>query len=86
MSDIWIVLVDDRHSTDVDAFPFSSEKRAVEVAREQIEANAAHPESVDWVTDTEPPEPGDEVVFFATYGDANTETVTVVRRTLDGEP
>ena len=32
MTDVWIVLVEDRH-TDVDALPFSSEERAIEVAR-----------------------------------------------------
>ena len=81
-----MVIVDDRHSADVDVLPFTTQERAVEVAREMIGLNAAHPERVDWVTDTEPPEPGDDVVFFATYGDANTESVTVIRRTLNGEP
>ena len=34
--DIWIVLVQDRHS-DVDARPFSSEERAIEYARSQVD-------------------------------------------------
>ena len=40
--DVWIVLIEDRHS-DVEALPFSSEERAVAYARAQVEANARHP-------------------------------------------
>ena len=40
MSDIWIVLIEDS-SVDFDALPFSTEERAVEVAREQVLAHAA---------------------------------------------
>ena len=83
MSDIWIVLVEDGHA-DVDALPFSSEERAIEVARAQVEANAAHPESVDWVTDLAPGT-ADGAVFLATYGDVNSDCVSVIKRTLDGE-
>ena len=84
MSEIWIVLVEDRH-TDVDALPFSARERAIRVARETVEANAAHPESVNWVTDLEPADPESDMVFLATYGDVNGDAVSVIKRTMDGE-
>ena len=83
MSDIWIVLIEDS-SVDFDALPFSTEERAVEVAREQVLAHAAHPEDINWS-----PEAGvdaDELSFIATYGDVESDCVSVIRRTLDGEP
>lgn len=83
-ADIWIVIVEDRHAA-VEALPFSSEDRAVEFAREQVRANAVRPESVRWLTDLEPASTGDDMVFLATYGDDGSDSVSVVRQTLDGE-
>ena len=61
MTDVWIVLVEDRHA-DVDALPYSTEDQAVAVARAAVEANAQHPGSIDWDADLTP----------AVYGDNDT--------------
>ncbi len=73
--DIWIVLVQDRHS-DVDARPFSSEERAIEYARSQADDDdVAEPLNQAML--------GDGWVFYLPYGTEG-DCVRVVKRTLDG--
>jgi hypothetical protein len=45
VADIWIVLIQDRH-TDVDARPFSTEEAAVAAAWKAARANSWHPGDV----------------------------------------
>lgn len=77
MTDIWIVLIEDRH-IDVKALPFSSKDRAIEVAR----AWAGLPDR------DEPALTGrmikDGWVFLVTYGTEG-DRIRVVKRTLDDE-
>lgn len=82
-TDIWIVLIEDRHA-DVEAMPFSSEKRAVEAAREQVLKNARHPDDIDWDVPMTTAARADGWVFLAEYGtETESERVRVVRRALD---
>jgi hypothetical protein len=73
--EIWIVLVEDRHS-DVDAVPFSSEERAAGYARSQVDDRDLPAELNDamrkdgWVL----------CIPYGTEGDC----VRVVKRTMDG--
>ena len=80
--DVWIVLVEDRH-TDVEPLPFSSEERAIDVAREQVEANARHPESIEWDAQMTTAARADGWVFYIPYSTEG-DCVRVVKRTLDG--
>ena len=75
-AEIWIVLIEDRHS-DVDALPFSSEERAVEYARKQA-PDGRHDGS-------EPLNDAmrrDGWVFYLPYGSEG-DHVRVVKRTMD---
>lgn len=75
MSDVWIVLVEDRHA-DVDAQPFSSEEQAIAYARSQVD-------------DGDTPEPLNDAmvrdgwVLYIPYGTEG-DCVRVVKRTMDG--
>jgi hypothetical protein len=77
VTDIWIVLIEDRHA-DVEAQPFSSEERA-----------AGHARTVGAQSDgAEPAEltPGmreDGWVLYIPYGTEG-DHIRVVKRTLDG--
>lgn len=83
MTDVWIVIVEDRH-IDVDAFPFSGEQRAAEFAREQVRANAAHPEYVS-EQELTPAMRDDGWVLLIEYGTEG-DCVRVIKRTVDAEP
>ena len=75
-TDIWVVLVEDRHS-DVDARPFSSEERAAEYARSQVDDTDLPAELNDAMRK-------DGWALYIPYGTEG-DCVRVVRRTLDGE-
>jgi hypothetical protein len=81
MSDIWIVLVEDRHA-DVEALPFSTEQAAIEAARAEAEENARSPEDVTEEPLT-PAMTADGWVLYLPYGTEG-DCVRVVKRTLDG--
>jgi hypothetical protein len=76
-TDIWIVLVEDRHS-DVDALPFSSEEAAAAKARSLVPDDAEEGALNDamrragWVL----------YLLYGTEGDR----VRAVKRTLDDQP
>lgn len=72
--EIWIVLVEDRHS-DVDAVPFSSEERAAGYARSQVDAGDLPAELNDAMR-------RDGWVLYIPYGTEG-DYVRVVRRTVD---
>jgi hypothetical protein len=78
--DIWIVLVEDRH-TDVDALPFRRPEQAIKAAKVQVARNAQHPDSIDWDAELTSAALGDGWVFLATYGTEG-DCVRVVKRTL----
>jgi hypothetical protein len=82
MDEIWIVLVEDRHA-DVEAFPFSTEERAIAYAREQVQENARHPESIS-EEELTPAMREDGWVFFMTYSTEG-DCVRVVKRSVDAE-
>ena len=77
--DVWIVLIEDRHS-DVEALPFSSEERAVEYARVMGErSDGAQPAELT---------PGmrqDGWVLYVPYGTEG-DDIRVVKRTMDEVP
>ena len=73
--DIWIVLIEDRHS-DVDARPFSSEEQAAEYARSQVDDTDLPDELNDAMRK-------DGWVLYIPYG-AEGDCVRVVKRTMDG--
>jgi len=73
--DIWIVLIEDRHA-DVEALPFSSEERAIVVARDNA-PDDAEPEPLNDAMRK------DGWVFCLPYGSEG-DCVRVVKRTLDG--
>jgi hypothetical protein len=74
-ADIWVVLIEDRHS-DVEALPFSSEERAAEYARSQVDATDLPAELNDAMR-------RDGWVLYLPYGSEG-DCVRVVRRTMDG--
>ena len=80
MSDVWIVLVEDRH-TDVNALPFTSEVAALEAAHAQAEANAVY---VGTVREGELNQAmiDDGWVLWLEYGTEG-DSVRVIRRQLD---
>jgi hypothetical protein len=88
MTDIWIVIDDARHD-DIEAVPFSSEERAVEVARDYA-GDMSLPEGVS--PDEVEHVPGereltsrmieDGWVFFAVYS-MEGDSVRVVKRSVD---
>jgi hypothetical protein len=82
MADVWIVLVEDRHH-DVDAQPFSKVELAARYAHDQVQALAAHPDSVDWDAEITSRAAGDGVVYLVTYGTEG-DCVSVIKRTMDG--
>lgn len=80
MSDIWIVLVEDRHS-DVEALPFSTEERAAEYARDWVR------DAPEFSGDAEDAELNDAMrrdgwVLYLPYGTEG-DCVRVVKRTMD---
>ena len=74
--DTWIVLIEDRHS-EVDARPFSSEERAIEYARSQVD-------DTDLPADLNDAMRSDGWVLYVPYGTEG-DCVRVVKRTMDGE-
>lgn len=84
MTDIWIVLTEDRHA-DTDALPFSSEERAVAHARAKAEENAGHHDAVEWNTALTPGMTRDGWVLYLPYGPEG-DSIRVIRRTVDGKP
>lgn len=78
MTDIWVVLVEDRH-TDVDALPFSSEKAAVAEAQAQV--NARHSEDIEVIELTDRMI-GAGWVFNVIYS-CEGDNVRVLKRELD---
>lgn len=73
MTDIWIVLVEDRHA-DVDALPFTTEEAAIAAARAEAPADAEEQELT-------PAMRADRWVLDLLYG-AEGDCVRVIRRTL----
>lgn len=82
MTDIWIVIVEDRHA-DVDALPFSTEAAAAEAARKEMRDMVAHPEHIQEVALT-PEMREDGWVLCLAYA-VERDSVRVVKRTMDGE-
>lgn len=80
MTDLWIVLVEDRHS-DVDALPFSTEDEAAEYARSEAEEIARRPGDVQEVALT-PQMRSDGWVLCLSIG-SESDGVRVIKRTLD---
>ena len=79
MSDVWIVMIEDRHA-DVEALPFSSEERAAGYARVVGErSGGAVPGELN------PAMIRDGWVLYLPYG-AEGDCVRVVKRTMDGQP
>lgn len=71
--DIWIVLIEDRHS-DTDARPFSSEERAAEYAMSQVDSTDTPAELNDAMR-------RDGWVLYIPYGTEG-DCVRVVKRTM----
>ena len=81
--DAWIVLVEDRHCG-ADAFPFSSEDRAVSAARALAETNARGLGNVDQGAELTAGMRREGWVLYLPYGPEG-DCVRVVKRTMDGE-
>lgn len=81
MTDIYIVIVEDRH-TDVDVVPFTDISPALVCAESAMLSIVAHPENIEWGGLTDQMR-DDGWVWLATYGEES-DCVRVVRRTLDG--
>ena len=75
--EVWIVLIEDRHS-DVEALPFSSEELAVTAAR-----SAAPDDALDAVLTTGMRRDG--WVLYIPYGPEG-DCIRVVKRTMDEVP
>ena len=75
--DIWIVLIEDRHS-DVGALPFSSEEGAIEAARASAPDDAESEPLTDGMRK-------DGWVFYLPYGSEG-DHVRVVKRVMGREP
>ncbi len=73
--DIWIVIIEDRHSA-VDAVPFSSEERAAGYAMTQVDDTDSPAELNDAMR-------RDGWVLYVPYGTEG-DRVRVIKRTLDG--
>lgn len=81
MSDVWIVLIEDRHA-DVEAQPYSTEAAALAAARAAV--NGAH--DVDWDANLNESMRRDGWVLYLPYGSEG-DCVRVVKRTMDsGQP
>lgn len=80
MTDIWIVLVEDRHK-DIDALPFSTEEAAVRAAGEQMQAMVAHPEHIQEVALTAD-DREDGCVLCLEYA-VERDNVRVIKRAMD---
>jgi hypothetical protein len=80
-AEVWIVLVEDRH-TDVNAIPFSSEEAAVTRARKEATANAWHPDDVEWNAELNTAMRADGWVLYLPYGTEG-DKVRVVKRQMD---
>lgn len=77
--DVWIVLIEDRHS-DVEALPFSSEERAVEYARVMGERSDGAQSA-----ELTPGMRQDGWVLYVPYGTEG-DDIRVVKRTMDEVP
>lgn len=78
--DTWIVIVEDRHA-DTDAFPFSTEERAVRYAREKARQYATRPEDVE-EHELTASMLKDGWVLYVEYS-VESDSVRVVKRTVD---
>jgi len=78
VTDIWIVLVQDRHA-DVDALPFSSEELAAAAARDKAGEYARSPDDVNWDAGLNPGMRSDGWVLYLPYGPEG-DCVRVIRR------
>lgn len=76
MSDVWVVLIEDRHS-DVDALPFSSEEAAVAKARDSVPDFAEEEQLTDGMRKS-------GRVLWLSYGTEG-DRVRVVKRVMDGQ-
>ena len=76
MSDVWVVLIEDRHS-DVDALPFSTEEAAAAKARDSVPEDAEEGQLTDGMRKS-------GWVLYLPYGSEG-DCVRVVKRTMDGE-
>lgn len=84
MSDIYIVLLEDRH-IDVDAYPFLDRQQAIEYAQVLVHANARHPENIDWGGPLDQDMIADGWVYYVEYS-SESDCVRVIQRTLDATP
>jgi hypothetical protein len=75
MTDIWIVLIEDRHS-DVEALPFTSEAAALAQARDSVPDDATSGEDLNDAMRR------DGWVLYLPYG-LEGDYVRVVKRTMD---
>lgn len=82
MTDVWIVLIKDRHA-DVDALPFSTEDGAVAAARGWVAKLPLDPEDVR-ESELTPYMRSDGWVLYLPYGPEG-DSVRVVKRQMDGE-
>jgi hypothetical protein len=75
MSDVWVVMIEDRHS-DVDALPFSTEEAAVAKARDSVPDDAEEEQLTTAAR-------RDGWVLFLSYGTEG-DCVRVIKRAMDG--
>ena len=82
MTDVWVVLVEDRH-TDVEALPFTSEVAALEAAHAGADANARHGDVRE--AELTPQMIADGWCLLLEYGTEG-DCVRVLKRELDVAP
>jgi hypothetical protein len=83
MSDVWIVLIEDRHA-DVEALPFSFLGGALIAARDAAAANARDPGDVNWDAELTPGMLNSGWALYLPYGPEG-DCVRVIKRTMDGK-
>ena len=82
MSDVWIVLIEDRHA-DVEALPFSSEADALGAAEDAAADNAGQSREVREV-ELNPTMLAEGWILLLEYG-LEGDCVRVIRRPMDGK-
>ena len=83
-ADIWIVLVEERH-TDVQAIPFSRAADAVATAQREATENAGGPGEVEWDAELSQDMRDDGWVLYLPYGTEG-DCVRVVKRRMNEVP
>lgn len=83
MTDVWIVLIEDRHA-DVEAHPFSTEVAALEAAGKMATEYAYEPGDVNWDAELNQGMRNSGWVMYLPYGPEG-DCVRVVKRQMDGK-